>query len=410
MTLPGSKATASTRQTDDRIGARASGRRPGAASPLPFQPEPLPRPAACGRSGRRWPRPAGQPLDRRPGRSIELRRRCPAGSVSRPWWIDATACSASRLSWPRMSTPSAWQSRPVTGHIARHRDGRLGYNAQHRLAAPRGSPSELITDLSDHRGPRRRPTATLWLICREAIDAGAADVAVDWARHWSRPAPHDQAVLVAVSGRHRQRGPLARRSRHRPRPWPASDRRRRPRRPRRRRGPLRELVRVPAAPRRRPATTRRDRLPVAIRLRATSRRRRSSRRDRGAGRRRSGRRRPRAATSTGETPPPTPVVPEANASAPTTAGPASPPPNNRSSPSSPKASPTPRSPNASSWAEPPSRPTSSTSSPSSASAPAPNSPPKPRRGRCQHEHDDHSSPVIPSHDTHPAERQHGVYR
>jgi DNA-binding CsgD family transcriptional regulator len=40
--------------------------------------------------------------------------------------------------------------------------------------------------------------STLWLIGRESIDAGAADVAVDHARYWARPQPHPRAVVAAI--------------------------------------------------------------------------------------------------------------------------------------------------------------------------------------------------------------------
>ena len=277
--------------------------------------------------------------------------------------------------------------------------GRAPPGGRRRRTGPRSSPGQTVGDNAQHRlgllrrsTQRRRPrppatrtrrrARTLWLIAREAIDAGAADVAVEQALCTGATRPPPTALSSPPSRRrHQRRGPLARRPRPRPRPWPAADRRRRARGSRRRRRPRRELGRVPAAPRRRRTTSRRDRLPMAVRLRAASRRRRSHGRHRGTRRPRRRRRRPRAATSTGATPPPTPAAPEANGSDPATAGPASPRPNNRSSPSSPKDSPTRRSPNASSWAEPPSRPTSSTSSPSSASEPAPSSPPKRRGGR-----------------------------
>ena len=38
----------------------------------------------------------------------------------------------------------------------------------------------------------------MWLLAREAIDAGAADVAVDRVRAFTRPVPHAQALLAAV--------------------------------------------------------------------------------------------------------------------------------------------------------------------------------------------------------------------
>jgi hypothetical protein len=42
--------------------------------------------------------------------------------------------------------------------------------------------------------------STLWLACRESIDAGAARIAVDHARFWARSEPHPRAVVAAIEG------------------------------------------------------------------------------------------------------------------------------------------------------------------------------------------------------------------
>ena len=171
------------------------------------------------------------------------------------------------------------------------------------------------------------------------------------------------------------------------RPGPAADRRRRPRRPRRRRRASRELGGVPAAPRRRRPAPGRDRLPVALRLRAASRRRRhapplsTALGDAAAAADAEGRDldwRDAAAyarRARGERKRPQPRLGQPHPDR--AAG---------RRPRRRRASPTRRSPNASSWAERPSRPTSSTSSPSSASAPAPSSPPKPRGEHAPNRH------------------------
>jgi hypothetical protein len=50
------------------------------------------------------------------------------------------------------------------------------------------------------RDPAARPlgTGTLWLLGREAVDAGVADEALEHVRALARPVPHAQAVLAAV--------------------------------------------------------------------------------------------------------------------------------------------------------------------------------------------------------------------
>jgi predicted ATPase/class 3 adenylate cyclase/DNA-binding CsgD family transcriptional regulator len=72
------------------------------------------------------------------------------------------------------------------------------YNARHRLGMLEGQPS-LVDDRLRVHDPTTPPSnGTLWLVCREAIDADAAEVAGDNARAKARLAPHCQAVLAAV--------------------------------------------------------------------------------------------------------------------------------------------------------------------------------------------------------------------
>ncbi len=49
-----------------------------------------------------------------------------------------------------------------------------------------------------HRDPPPPTCSTLWLVGREAIDAGAPDAAVDFARYWALPQPHPRAVVAAI--------------------------------------------------------------------------------------------------------------------------------------------------------------------------------------------------------------------
>jgi DNA-binding CsgD family transcriptional regulator len=71
--------------------------------------------------------------------------------------------------------------------------------AHHRRALLGGAASEIHPEMTDHAAPRWPPTVgTLWLVSKEAIDAGAPGAAVDWARSWGFTEPHPQAVLVAI--------------------------------------------------------------------------------------------------------------------------------------------------------------------------------------------------------------------
>ena len=65
---------------------------------------------------------------------------------------------------------------------------------RHRLGLLHHEPSVV----SVYRDPPSPTCSTLWLIGRESIDAGAPDVAVDFARYWARPEPHRRAVVAAI--------------------------------------------------------------------------------------------------------------------------------------------------------------------------------------------------------------------
>ena len=70
--------------------------------------------------------------------------------------------------------------------------------AIHRLRLFEGRPSEASTELRATRSDIRMTFGTLWLECREAIDAGSPATALDGARIHTRPVPHGRAVLAAV--------------------------------------------------------------------------------------------------------------------------------------------------------------------------------------------------------------------
>jgi DNA-binding CsgD family transcriptional regulator len=70
--------------------------------------------------------------------------------------------------------------------------------AIHRLRLFEGSSSEVSPDLAATGSDVPMTFSTLWLECREAIDAGNPTVALDGARTHTRPVPHGRAVLAAV--------------------------------------------------------------------------------------------------------------------------------------------------------------------------------------------------------------------
>jgi DNA-binding CsgD family transcriptional regulator len=71
-------------------------------------------------------------------------------------------------------------------------------HAYHRLALLNGSPSQGL-QVTFHEYSRWPPTVgTLWLLSKEAIDAGEPGAALDWARSWDLTGPHPRAVLAAI--------------------------------------------------------------------------------------------------------------------------------------------------------------------------------------------------------------------
>jgi predicted ATPase len=72
-------------------------------------------------------------------------------------------------------------------------------DARHRLQLLNGQPTVIDLRWREPDVSQFLPTVGfLWLAGREALDAGAADDAVDGVRAWTRPVPHAQAVLAAV--------------------------------------------------------------------------------------------------------------------------------------------------------------------------------------------------------------------
>ena len=357
------------------------------------------RPAACGPCAiwpaiarcRMRPRSTGDLAS-----AIELTSGRPAGSVHRAYWSDAIRCSELRGASGRgRTTPFASPSTPATGHCAPRRASSRGPTppAPARLAR-RASPSVAHLSVHDHCRPA------------DVLDALAGLPRDDRRRRCrGRRRPRSRAGRDPIpmrrpsSPRSRRPPPATRTAGTTPSPSPStkasgSSPSTRSKASAAAAARVGELDRVPPAPRRGAASPRRDRLPLAVHLRATSRRPplEPAAVD-GPRRRRRGRRRGGHRASTGA---------QAAAYARRARGQRKRPHHGWASltPTEqqvvdtrrPKGSPTPRSPNASSWAEPPSRPTSSTSSPSSASAPAPSSPPEPRgerpRSRDGHPHGD----------------------
>jgi len=81
------------------------------------------------------------------------------------------------------------------------------FNARHRLQLLEGQPSAVHPHVTERQhgpppsaGTLPPPSAgTLWLVSRETIDAGAIDVAIEFANtRAERSAPHHQAVVAAV--------------------------------------------------------------------------------------------------------------------------------------------------------------------------------------------------------------------
>jgi predicted ATPase/DNA-binding CsgD family transcriptional regulator len=78
--------------------------------------------------------------------------------------------------------------------------GTAGYVdvAIHRLRLLEGAPSEVDPELRSPSARSMPGTGWLWLAGREAIDAGAADVAVAGVGTLARPEPHWQAVVACI--------------------------------------------------------------------------------------------------------------------------------------------------------------------------------------------------------------------
>ena len=72
------------------------------------------------------------------------------------------------------------------------------YNARHRLELFEGQPSSVHPDLVAGDRDWTCSFGTLWLTCREAIDAGDVEMALQAERIWNRPAPHGRAIFAAV--------------------------------------------------------------------------------------------------------------------------------------------------------------------------------------------------------------------
>ena len=72
--------------------------------------------------------------------------------------------------------------------------------AIHRLSLYEGQPSKVHPDLQGTEDGVGLTSGTLWLECREAIDAGNTTSALEAVRRLMRPVPHGQAVLAAVEG------------------------------------------------------------------------------------------------------------------------------------------------------------------------------------------------------------------
>jgi predicted ATPase/class 3 adenylate cyclase/DNA-binding CsgD family transcriptional regulator len=75
----------------------------------------------------------------------------------------------------------------------------LAYNAAHRLALFERQPSAVHPELHERQSYWPASMGTLWLVCREAIDAGQGDIALKRARQMAT-SPHGRAVLAAAEG------------------------------------------------------------------------------------------------------------------------------------------------------------------------------------------------------------------
>ena len=73
-------------------------------------------------------------------------------------------------------------------------------SAIHRLELLEGGPSEVSEDLRGAGNRMLLTVGTLWLDCKEAIDAGYGAVAIEGVRALTRDVPHGRAVRAAVEG------------------------------------------------------------------------------------------------------------------------------------------------------------------------------------------------------------------
>ena len=72
-------------------------------------------------------------------------------------------------------------------------------NAQHRLDLLSGGPSTVDPYIAAAQSPWRITNTTLWLVGREAIDAGAGHSAIRGVRAIARDDPHGRALVAAVT-------------------------------------------------------------------------------------------------------------------------------------------------------------------------------------------------------------------
>ena len=159
--------------------------------------------AAAAASGMRsfasWPASLTQRWHARPAISStrSSSQRPPAASFS-SWWTDAVRLSELRCAPRRGRGHPAVRRRRRRASLRASPGPAAGpTTARHRLDLLDGQPasSTAVCETCRSAGLRdavaRRP---------ESIDAGAADVAVDWRSYWARPEPHPQAVFAAIEG------------------------------------------------------------------------------------------------------------------------------------------------------------------------------------------------------------------
>jgi predicted ATPase/class 3 adenylate cyclase/DNA-binding CsgD family transcriptional regulator len=72
------------------------------------------------------------------------------------------------------------------------------YTSRRRLELLEGQAAEVHPNVRDNGWTWPPSPGTLWLICREAVDAGAPEAAVEHARAWNRPDPQVRAVVFAI--------------------------------------------------------------------------------------------------------------------------------------------------------------------------------------------------------------------